>query len=51
MECPTCSNPVASNARQCPKCGHRFTSSGVMFVAAIFAIMMVYVIVHVMSGH
>lgn len=32
MPCPSCNTPVASSARFCPKCGHRFTHP---FVAAL----------------
>jgi hypothetical protein len=33
-----CGNQVANNARSCPKCGHRFTSGFVKFVAWFFGI-------------
>src|SRR5713101_5588217 len=32
-----CGNDVASNAKACPKCGHRFTGAFTKFVAWIFA--------------
>jgi hypothetical protein len=33
-----CGNQVANNARTCPKCGHRFTSGLVKFLAWFFGI-------------
>jgi hypothetical protein len=33
-----CGNAVASNARFCPKCGHRFTSTLTLILAACFGI-------------
>jgi hypothetical protein len=33
-----CGNAVASNARFCPKCGHRFTSTGTLILAWVFGI-------------
>jgi hypothetical protein len=33
-----CGNQVANNARSCPKCGHRFTSGPVKFLAWFFGI-------------
>lgn len=27
MTCPTCKAVVANNAKACPQCGHRFTST------------------------
>jgi hypothetical protein len=41
MACPSCSTPVASNARVCPKCGHRFTHPFVMIVAALFVLLLI----------
>jgi hypothetical protein len=35
-----CGNAVARNARNCPKCGHRFTSAPVKLVAWVFAVVL-----------
>jgi hypothetical protein len=34
-----CGNEVANNAKFCPKCGHRFTSSITKFVAWMFVVL------------
>jgi hypothetical protein len=34
--CPSCSNPLAANATQCPRCGHvRQTGRGIVAAALL----------------
>lgn len=46
MNCPTCSNVVAGNARACPHCGQRFTSWVTWLVAAIVAFVVFASMIH-----
>lgn len=50
-----CGNDVANNAKACPKCGHRFTSGFVKFLAwfclIVFGIMIVGIIAAENSGN
>jgi hypothetical protein len=39
-----CGNTVANNARFCPKCGHRFTSTSTLVIAWVLGIFGVFVI-------
>ncbi|MFZ3212899.1 MAG: hypothetical protein WA188_15460 [Terriglobales bacterium] len=41
MKTCKCGKQVASNARVCPGCGHRFTHPFVMFLAAVLGIILV----------
>lgn len=36
--CPSCRHQVGDNARNCPKCGHTFTTAGGIFIAIIVAL-------------
>jgi len=37
IACPTCSHPVASSAKTCPRCGHAFGALGPEYAAAFAA--------------
>jgi len=39
-----CANTVANNAKLCPKCGHRFTSTSTLVIAWVLGIFGVFVI-------
>lgn len=45
-----CGNDVANNARVCPKCGQRFTSGSVQFLAWFFGVLIGVVILGVSLG-
>src|ERR1700730_12190753 len=45
-----CGNPVANNAKACPKCGHRFTSGPVLVLAWFFGVVIVVAFVGAITG-
>jgi hypothetical protein len=45
-----CGNDVASNARVCPRCGHRFTSTLTWAIVAIVGLMIAAAIIGSFSG-
>ena len=46
----TCGHQVANNARVCPKCGHRFTSTITKSVAVFIALTFVIIVIAVISN-
>jgi hypothetical protein len=46
-----CGNLVASNAKFCPKCGHRFTSLSTTIIAWMFGIFGIFVILMMSLAH
>jgi len=45
-----CGNDVANNAKACPKCGHRFTSGFVKFLAVMFGFCVLVAIIAMIAA-
>jgi hypothetical protein len=45
-----CGNQIASNAKSCPQCGHRFTSGIVKVLAWFFGVVVVIAVIGAMAA-